>query len=480
MVMTEVVLPHRVLFVDHDRSMRVTFTHALHGLGIEVDTAESVGRAIEMASQTAYPVVVAEARMPGIDGFALLERLSGLHRPTAFVLVTAEADLGHGIRGRADGAIASLLRKPWTPDELEATLAHALQLHRRRAARTRPSDAPTGWSVLVVEDNPTDARLVTTYLRDFPKLSLQYATRLSDAVRMLHDQRFDLIITDLVLPDARGFDAVLRLQASAPNAAILVCSNLDDEAMALQVVQLGAQEYLLKRHMDERSLARSLRFARERKRSEQRLRRLAHYDQLTGLANRPSFDESLAVALSRARRRNGHLVVMMLDLDGFKGVNDHYGHDAGDRLLQEVGVRLRCLLREYDAVARLGGDEFAVVLTDVGQVEGVALVAERVVEALAKPITVGVVPVRVSASVGVALYPESGSSPARLLKSADVAMYQAKHAGGNRYRYHDPSSEAAPDGSLPPADSDAWRILPAISELNWTGPSSATAVTRRR
>src|SRR5262249_34205861 len=157
---------------------------------------------------------------------------------------------------------------------------------------------------------------------------------------ILHEREFDAIITDLSLPDARGFDAVLRLQVSAPNAALLACSAVEDDALAVQIVQAGAQDFLLKRKIDRTTLTRALQVAPERKGYELRWRRLAHFDQLTGLANRASFNDALVQAVARASRQQGLLAVLMIDLDGFKAINDTQGHDAGDRVLQEVGVRL--------------------------------------------------------------------------------------------------------------------------------------------
>jgi diguanylate cyclase (GGDEF)-like protein len=329
----------------------------------------------------------------------------------------------------AAGAIAAFLGKPLEMLDLQETLTQAFTLHQRRKARTGAPAAPKGWSILVVEDSPGDADLVQEYLADVPGVELVQVTRLQEALRVLHDREFDSIITDLTLPDARGFDAVLRLQAGAPNAAILAYSGVDDEALALQVVQLGAQDFLPKGRTDRETLLRSLRFARERKRSDLRLRRLAHYDPLTGLANRSSFADAATQAVARAGRRKQLLAVMMIDLDGFKQINDTMGHDAGDQILQEVGVRLRCAFREYDVVARFGGDEFAVMVADVESVESLSVMVQRLLASLALPI--GSCNSKVTASVGIALYPSAGQSPLRLLRSADMAMYKAKRNGRN-------------------------------------------------
>jgi two-component system, cell cycle response regulator len=480
--MTEAILPSKVLFVDDDRSMRIAFANAARALGVEAHVAESGGQAIELARQGAFPVVVTDLNMPGLDGIALVERLSAMDPGTAFVLVSADPEPQSRMPVGAAGAIAAFLGKPLEMLDLQETLARAFTLHQRRQARAGISAAPKGWSVLVVEDSPGDADLLHDYLGDVPGLELVHATRLQEALRILHDREFDSIITDLTLPDARGFDAVLRLQAGAPNAAILVYSGVDDEALALQVVQLGAQDFLPKGRTDRETLLRSLRFARERKRSDLRLRRLAHYDPLTGLANRSSFADAATQAVARAGRRKQMLAVMMIDLDGFKQINDTLGHEAGDQILQEVGVRMRCVFREYDVVARFGGDEFAVMVTDVESLESLSVMVQRLLASLAQPI--GNHESRVTASVGIALFPSAGRSPLRLLRSADMAMYKAKRNGRNCSVFFDgpvPVSTnptfSVNDG-LPPAGSAELQAPRLPDDLTNDGEAGASGVQK--
>lgn len=172
-----------------------------------------------------------------------------------------------------------------------------------------------------------------------------------------------------------------------------------------------------------------------RRRSDARLGYLAQYDQLTGLINRTLFKDRLNSALTRARRDGGLVTVMFLDIDGFKIINDRFGHAVGDELLRQIAERLVECLRESDSVARLGGDEFTVILEGGKRVEDAGQVASKILRSIGTPFTVGARELVVTTSIGIAVYPVDGDSYDELVKGADTAMYQAKAAGRNTYQY---------------------------------------------
>jgi diguanylate cyclase (GGDEF)-like protein/PAS domain S-box-containing protein len=181
----------------------------------------------------------------------------------------------------------------------------------------------------------------------------------------------------------------------------------------------------------------------DRKRAEQELRYLANYDTLTGLPNRALLGERLGAAVISARRTGLKVALLFLDLDRFKHVNDSLGHTAGDRTLKATGARLRQCVRENDVVARLGGDEFTVVLEDLADVGGAEEMAQRLIHAFAKPLPVsGTQETVISPSIGIAMYPDHGQTPADLLKCADTAMYQAKASGRNTWAVYHPGMDA--------------------------------------
>jgi len=171
-----------------------------------------------------------------------------------------------------------------------------------------------------------------------------------------------------------------------------------------------------------------------RKHNEERLESAALHDALTGLANRQLLDDRVSLAIAHARRNKSAMAVLYLDLDGFKEVNDELGHDGGDALLKAVAQRLVAAGRAVDTTARLGGDEFGLVLWQIASPGDAAGVAAKVIEAISQPYDIGGRAVRVTLSVGVAIYPAHGEDAATLLKSADLALHEVKHSGKNAYR----------------------------------------------
>jgi diguanylate cyclase len=176
----------------------------------------------------------------------------------------------------------------------------------------------------------------------------------------------------------------------------------------------------------------------ERKAAEAKIAALALMDPLTGLPNRRTLDDRLAQACALATRRKKSIALLFIDLDGFKPVNDRFGHDAGDAVLVEVAKRLSAAVRQSDTVARTGGDEFVVMLIDAEPRVAIEAKAASLIEAVSRPITLATGKVAVGASIGVALCPEHGKSPNELTRNADAAMYAAKRSGRGTCRFFEP------------------------------------------
>ncbi|MEQ8278624.1 MAG: EAL domain-containing protein [Deltaproteobacteria bacterium] len=312
------------------------------------------------------------------------------------------------------------------------SLVRSLEATPGRARRAAPSGDSSGGRMLLIEDDDADAELVGVYLvRQLPEWTFDWVRSLDDALCALEKNRYDMVLADITLPDADGLDVVLRIQNAVDAPPMIVLTGHADERLALETVRAGAQDFITKSQLDDRILKRTIRHAQERQRAEQDLRRLANFDSLTQLANRSSFEERVAQTVARSRRSEQRFALLYVDLDGFKAVNDTLGHEKGDALLVEVASRLRQTLRDCDFAARLGGDEFAIVLEDVATTDDVQCAAERVREVLARRYGAHACQAKVTASIGVATFPESGTTADALVKAADRAMYAAKHSGRN-------------------------------------------------
>jgi len=429
--------------------------------------------------------------------------------------------------------------------------------------------------LLLVEDNPGDVRLLEEMLKDYAphNIYMVQVSSMGEAEAYLSANEVDIILLDLGLPDAFGLEAVRRSRVAAPRTPLVVLSGSNDESLAVQALQEGAQDYLIKGRIESRELPRALRYAAERKGIEDSLlaekeqaqgtlhcmgdavvctdtsgnitflnlvaermtgwtlkevegrsladtfaildadarvasrspmmtasarnempytlsnsilvrkdgtevavedsaspihdhegratgavivfrdvtaaRELAsqmvhtaQHDLLTGLPNRILLNLRVEQAIAKANRRGGEVAILILDLDGFKHINDSLGHAVGDQLVQSVAVCLLASVSPVDTVSRQGGDEFVILLTNVAATGGAAEAAKRVLAAIAGPHLIDHRELHVSASMGVSLFPGDGTDAETLIMNADTAMYQAKEHGRQGFQFFRPAMNA--------------------------------------
>ncbi|GJL68007.1 MAG: hypothetical protein NPIRA06_06420 [Nitrospirales bacterium] len=305
-------------------------------------------------------------------------------------------------------------------------------------------------SLLLVEDDLKEALVIKNMLKEGlqNQFTLENSLSLSDALDLIQQNKFQAIILDSHLPDGKSFESILQFMQFCPDIPILILSGVEEEAQAIQAVKSGAQDYLIKGQTSSSTLCRAIRYAMERQKATQRITQLAHYDHLTGLANRGLFYERLNCAVARCHRNDTAIALMFLDLDHFKDINDTLGHEYGDSLLKTVAERIKKCIREIDTGVRLGGDEFAVLLEQIVSIEDVAAVAHRILHLLAQPVIIKQHQLRVTGSLGITIYPWDSANPQELLSHADAAMYRAKAQGGNTYQFYTAGMKTAGlDGS---------------------------------
>jgi len=290
--------------------------------------------------------------------------------------------------------------------------------------------------ILLVEDHPGDARWVREMLAEdaVGEFDLRHASTVREAVDHLtaHGSVLDAVLLDLSLPDDSGMNTLQRVLSAAHTSVVIVMTGQGDEQIGLAAMQAGAQDYLVKGQVDGRTLRRALRFALER---QTVLQRLSHRDDLTGLHNRRGFMIQAEQILRAARRQRAALLLLFMDLDQLKNINDTFGHAEGNRAIVEAADVLRRCFRQSDLLARVGGDEFAALALSSSENDD-ALMRARLDGALD---AVNMKPDRdypLVFSVGIlACSPYEDADLEELLERADQLMYQEKRLKAERLAF---------------------------------------------
>ena len=294
----------------------------------------------------------------------------------------------------------------------------------------------TARKVLLVEDNPDDADFLRMSLRKYSdSVDITHKSLIADAVAVLEDERFDVVLLDLNLPDGRGAECVEKIHKADELVPIVVLSGHDDEDFAVEILNQGVQDYLVKWEGDGRIILRAIRYAIERKRAENKVNYLARLDWLTCIPNEQYLRDELQHATTRAMRGRRTLGLLMLDLDRFAAVSASLGRTAVDELLRAVAQRLKETMREGDILARLHGERFAVLLEDVEGPREIEAIARNVGAAFQKPFDIGGQQVAVTASLGIAIFPHDCTDGEALLANAEGALREASGQGPSTFKF---------------------------------------------
>ncbi|MEO8342206.1 MAG: EAL domain-containing protein [Gallionella sp.] len=286
--------------------------------------------------------------------------------------------------------------------------------------------------VLVIEDSEDDTELLLHELHRGNYELTHSRVETSEAMKdALNTHPWDLVISDFSMPHFNAFAALELLHRTRQDIPFIIVSGTIGEDRAVTAMKLGAHDYILKDSLKrlmpvvEREL-REAQIRQERRQADETIRRLAYTDTVTGLPNRIRFRELVQEAIVTGQREQQPIVLLLMDLNHFKEVNDTLGHDRGDSLLQQVGLRLRYALFPFDVVARLGGDEFGILLPRLAAPDDVRYVIKKLHDSLEVPFMIDDLPIAVETSIGVAFMPEHADDADLLLQRADIAMYRAK------------------------------------------------------
>ncbi|MGF2686177.1 putative bifunctional diguanylate cyclase/phosphodiesterase [Marinobacter sp. DUT-3] len=290
------------------------------------------------------------------------------------------------------------------------------------------------FNVVVIEDDNADFIILESLLSASQRFRFQltHIKNFQEAQQYLTEDSHDIFLLDYFLGADTAIDFLKEASLLHIPQPIVVLTGADSGRIDDEVIDLGAADFIPKNELSTSLLERTIHHAVEHKRAELNLERMAKRDPLTGLGNRLLFEEMLEASLARAERKKGKLAVLFLDLDRFKEINDSLGHPTGDLLLTLIADRIRKVIRNSDFAARIGGDEFTILVDEIHNYEDAVLVANKLLDAISPPTAIRGHELNISASIGIALYPENGKTPIKLMQKADIALYEAKRHGINR------------------------------------------------
>jgi diguanylate cyclase (GGDEF)-like protein/PAS domain S-box-containing protein len=420
-----------ILIVDDNADKRIALRAMLAPLGHTIVEVESGRTALQAALHQNFALILMDVRMPELNGFETA-KLIRQHPPSASIPIIFVTAFGGG-ESEAASAYASgavdFIFTPILPGVLRAKVSAFVALFMKsqelQALNTalRESDALTQ----AVLDNVADGIFILDETGRIESVNRSVGPLFGYSAGEQIGHSFGFMIAAESRDDLRNIDAARTAQrdvGGTPSGTIETVGCRRDGSTFPMELERRAIE-----HGERKFTLASVRDISERKSHGDALEYLALHDGLTGLANRTMFADHVAQSLAAARRDAETRGVLVLDLDGFKRINDTLGHECGDDLLRKVGERLVSVLREADTVARLGGDEFAILPTGPVDLTATAALAWTIQEAFESGFAVNGENVHVAPSIGIALYPEHGADAAELLHRADLAMYAAKRSG---------------------------------------------------
>ncbi|MGK5069413.1 GGDEF domain-containing response regulator [Janthinobacterium sp. AD80] len=293
--------------------------------------------------------------------------------------------------------------------------------------------------ILVVDDSPDNVDLMLEILRDAGYSNVTATMRPAQVCPLHKEHCYDLILLDLQMPELNGFQVMKGLKEIEHGGYLPVLALTAQPSFKIAALEAGARDFiskpfdLMEVHKRIHNMLEVRLLYKELAQYSKQQQELALHDPLTGLPNRRLLEDRIEHTLQQSARNRGKSAILYLDLDGFKAINDSYGHGYGDDILKMVATRLVGASRKEDTVARIGGDEFVIVLGNLAGKGDAREPAAKLIEVISEPYFINDLTLRLSTSIGIAIYPDDATSVESLLGVADTALYEAKRAGKNRY-----------------------------------------------
>jgi len=440
--------PPRLLLVDDEPRLLRSLHELLDHRGYELTTAATGEEAIAHLASQSFDLLLLDLRLPGLGGHAVMDYILAEGIDSQVIVLSGDVEIEAAIGALKRGAY-DFLRKPYPPEELLNAIRHALQeraLARENQSIARCLEASERLYRYLVDSSP-DIIYTLNQAGCFTFINERVSQLLGYDRSELLGRHYSTIVHEEDLERARYVFQERRTgERATRNVELrLKCMtgreesrSFDNTLMTVSFNSMGIYAENDSGHpatyFGTYGIARDI---TDRKRAEAQMSYQAYHDVLTDLPNRVLFQDRLGLAIMQAKRNDSQLAVMFVDLDRFKIINDSLGHVKGDHLLQQVAARLKLCLRKGDTLARHGGDEFTLVLPDIRESEDAEQVARKILEALHQPFQLDHHEVYVSASVGIALFPQHGLSGEQLVRHADIAMYRVKGQGKDGLKFFD-------------------------------------------
>lgn len=290
--------------------------------------------------------------------------------------------------------------------------------------------------IYLLEDMPDDVYIIRHMLggENSPHYKIHNFPLLETLQKALEYSKPDILLIDLNLPGTAGLETLINVKRMAPDVPIIVLTNGDEETLGDRAIQLGAQDFIPKHELSTGLLKRALRFAKERHSMQRRLENLVSLDVQTLVYNRRDFDETFRTTIAQATRYKRKFGLLMIDIDGFKSINQQHGEKVGDQVLRHIGMRLKDVNRSSDYVARFGSDEFVVIVHGIQEPDCLTTIAknhfDKIKGQYLLELAGEVKQVQLSLSVGGAIFPDHADDSEALVAKANEAMTEAQREGG--------------------------------------------------
>lgn len=440
----------RLLLVDDEPRLLSSLCAMLSDRGFQMLTASCGSEALELLNKLQFDLVLLDLRLPDIGGHEIMDFINARGIDTKVIVLSGDTGIEAAIGALKRGAY-DYLRKPYSREELLKTVDNAVQQrnleNENRSIAVRLESSEKLYRYLV--DSSPDIIYTLDQEGRFTFVNDRVQHLLGYGPHELVGKHYSVLVHDEDIERARYVFNERRVGERASRNVELRLKSLsaedqertfDNTLMTISFNSMGM--YSLGKEVVNRKFFGTYGVARDitdRKRAEEMISYQAYHDILTDLPNRMLFKDRLGLAVIQARRNRSELAVMFVDLDRFKLVNDTLGHVKGDELLQHVSGRLKNCLRRGDTLARIGGDEFTAVLPDLRDRQDAEIIADKFLESLRQPFFLDGKEVYISASIGIAVYPNDGDSIDELLRHADIAMYYVKAQGKNSHAFYEPS-----------------------------------------